>query len=118
VEENAPADADGDLEATTSTTAEAYQAVQSVVCSIFTLRTEPGAVNTDVPRIKLFLNLMFPGLNLDVTSLVYDDATVAATKRFQMQYADLILKPIGLTQATGFWYEATMRQAHKVLGCQ
>ncbi|MEY2641005.1 MAG: hypothetical protein RL150_398 [Candidatus Parcubacteria bacterium] len=98
-------------------TAEAYQAVQDVVCSIFTTPTAPGESNADVPRIKLFLNFLFPGLNLDVTSLVYDDATVAATKRFQMQYADMILKPLGLTQATGFWYQATMRQAHKVLGC-
>ncbi len=103
---------------TASVPTETYGAVQSVVCNIFTIPTAPGESNADVSRIKLFLSLIFPGLALDLTSSVYDDATVSAVKQFQTNYTDAILKPLGLSQATGFWYQATMKQAHRVLGCE
>ncbi len=61
-----------------------------------------------VQRLQMFLNEEL-GINLAMNG-VYDDATYAATIRFQEKYASDVLAPWNLTQGTGYVYLTTARK--------
>jgi hypothetical protein len=88
---------------------------QSIGCPVFTKKTDILSTHTDVPRVKNFLNQLL-GTKLN-DSQTMDAQTVAAIRKFQTKYKDFILKPIGLSSATGLWYESTMKQANTFMGC-
>lgn len=108
--------ATGIVAVTTAAKINSTTCAQAVACPYFTTVTKWGESNIDVPRIKSFLNIVL-GTNLDTESLVYDQKTTNAVKSFQTKYSAFILQPWNLKQATGWWYQTTMRQANKFMGC-
>jgi peptidoglycan hydrolase-like protein with peptidoglycan-binding domain len=86
-------------------------------CPYFTTLAKPGASNVEVLKIKSFLNMVL-GLTLDTSSEILDNVAVAAVRQFQSRYREFILKPWGLSQPTGWWYQTTVRQANKFMGCE
>lgn len=89
---------------------------QNLGCPVFTKNTDSKSVHSDVPRVKNFLNQIL-GLKLNTNSNVMDVASVRAISTFQNRYKDFILKPLGLKNATGLWYESTIKQANAFMGC-
>jgi uncharacterized delta-60 repeat protein len=87
------------------------------ICPVFTQKTKLSDRNNDVPKIKQYLNIVM-GSNLNSDSELYDSATSAIVKAYQQRYSELILKPWGLSTATGNWYESTIFHANRFLGCQ
>lgn len=86
-------------------------------CPYFTLLTKPLSSNSEVPKIKSLLNMIL-GLSLDVSSERLDEASVRAVEQFQSRYRDFILRPWNLSRPTGWWYQTTIRQANKFMGCE
>lgn len=89
---------------------------QAVTCPYFSVLTKDGESNSDVPRIKSFLNIVM-NTNLDTESFLFDRETIKAVKSFQVKYTKFILQPWGLKQPTGWWYQTTIQQANKFMGC-
>jgi hypothetical protein len=92
------------------------QEKQGIECPYFTQTANVGAVNSDVPRIKEFLNRVV-GSTLNVQSSVYDAATADAVSLYQQRNITRVLTPWGLTRPTGFWYQSTMKVANDDVGC-
>ena len=79
-----------------------------------TARTNPAPA--EVIKIRKFLNET-QNENISTTNIVFDTELVNAVKRFQVKYADHILKPWNLTKPTGLWYQSTRKYADEQLGC-
>lgn len=86
-------------------------------CPYFTSYHKLGSTDTDMMRVKSFLNLLNPLANLDSTVSVYDLKTRNQIIDFQTRYKDTVLKPWGLSKATAYWYKTTRASAHEIMGC-
>ncbi|MBC7981741.1 hypothetical protein H7X65_01545 [Candidatus Parcubacteria bacterium] len=86
-------------------------------CPYFVLNSKKGNKNSEIIKIKKFLNL-FMNEKLNVNSNSYDSALFNAVKRFQVKYKAQILTPLKLKSATGFWYASTKSQANVLMGCR
>lgn len=89
-----------------------------LVCPIFETLLAPGDTDPEVPRLKVFLNFLFPDLRLNIQSLQYDDEAQVGVKRFQKMYESTILAPLSLVEPTGWWYQSSIDQANTLLGCE
>ncbi len=90
---------------------------EKLSCPVFTLTTDKKSTHQEVPRIKSFLNQTV-GSSLNTSSSVVDAQTIRAISQFQTQYKEVILKPLNLSRATGLWYQATIKQANRFMGCE
>lgn len=70
-------------------------------------------LKSDVEKLQIFLN-EYMGENLKVDG-IYGQATFDAVKRFQTQEFDEILKPWGITEATGITRETTVRRINNIM---
>lgn len=87
----------------------------AVPCPYFTKYVRKGMASLEVRKIKQFLNdFQSAGLS---SSHIYDNALVAAVKKFQAAYSDEILAPWGFAKPTGLWYQSTMKKANTFMGC-
>lgn len=109
--------ATGVVAMTTAAKINSVMCIHTTTCPYFTILTKQGESNFDVPRIKSFLNIVM-NTNLDTTSLVFDQKTINAVKTFQTKYSKFVLQPWNLKTPTGWWYQSTMRQANKFMGCE
>lgn len=89
---------------------------ENLGCPVFTEKTNVKSNHEEVPHIKNFLNQVV-GTKLNTNSTLMDLATIRAISAFQTRYKEYVLKPLGLTRATGLWYESTMKQANGFMGC-
>lgn len=88
----------------------------NIACTPFLENLKAGAQSPEVQRVQEFLRQQ--GLFTYPTSTGYfGSITHAAVMAFQQKYADEILKPLGLTSPTGWWYEKTRGKAN-TLNCQ
>lgn len=73
-----------------------------------------GANNNaeEVRKLQIFLNKHM-GESIPVTGF-YGDITLNAVKRFQEKYADEILRPWGIAEATGYVYKTTQRMINVI----
>lgn len=85
-------------------------------CPYFNTYLKKGDSNTEVLKVKMFLNNT-QSENLSLSSTTYDDETTSAVKRFQVKYKSKILTPWGIAQPSGRWYQSTKKAADEVLGC-
>lgn len=85
-------------------------------CPIFTKNTDLKSSHAEVSRVKNFLNQIL-GTSLNTNSSSMDLASIRAVSEFQIRYKEFILKPLGLSHATGLWYESTRKQANAFMGC-
>lgn len=91
-------------------------------CPYFKTYMKQGDKNIDAVRIQDFLNIINAPTNGYPTngiSLVKDfnRPTFQGVKEFQNYYKDTVLKPWGLTSATGWWYQTTRYAANKLMNC-
>jgi|GEM_PF-1518531 len=70
-------------------------------------------LKSHVEKLQIFLN-EYMGENLKVDG-IYGQATFDAVKRFQTQEFDEILKPWGITEATGITRETTVRRINNIM---
>lgn len=101
----------------TSKTNQLPTVTRVLVCPIFKTLLAPGDTDTEVSRLKVFLNFLFPDLRLNIQSLQYDTDAQVGVKRFQKMYEATILAPLGLIEPTGWWQQASIDQANALLGC-
>ncbi len=101
---------------TTAAKINAITCAEAVPCPYFTKLTKRGESNTDVPRIKSFLNTVM-GTQLDINSQLFDESTESVVESFQIKYKTFVLKPWNFARPTGWWYQTTSRQANKFMGC-
>lgn len=95
------------------------QKLQPTTCPAFPagrLLTERDS-DPEVPRIKAFLNEVYPALPKLDESEVFDAATVSRVKQFQAESKERILSPWNLSEPTGQWYKTTRRAANRLVGC-
>ena len=84
----------------------------------FTEPLSPGSTGEEVRQLQIFLNTHgFPiaksgNGSPGQESTYFGPATKAALTRFQTTYASIVLSPYGLTQATGYFGTATMKEAN------
>lgn len=66
--------------------------------------------NNDPEQVKVLQNFLNKdlGISLEVNG-IFDTATDAAVKQFQLKYSKDILSPWGISQATGYVYKTTSR---------
>jgi len=86
------------------------------VCDeMITTFIKKGAKNdsTEVKKLQAFLNKNL-GLKISTTGF-YGTATFNAVKKFQAKYKPSVLNPWGITDATGYFYKTTQRQANLLL---
>jgi peptidoglycan hydrolase-like protein with peptidoglycan-binding domain len=80
---------------------------------VFTRDLKVGDRGADVKRLQQYLNqrgfLVATSGNgsLGHETELFGPGTAAALKKFQEKYAEILLKPYGLTEGTGFFGEAT-----------
>lgn len=84
-------------------------------CSVPVITEYMNTVNNpsrfEVLKLQLALNI-FEGYAIPYTG-IYDEATVAAVKRYQLQYQDQILKPWNLLAPTGYVYLTTRKHINE-----
>lgn len=102
---------------TTRAKINAMVCAQNVGCQYFNEYHKLGSNSADMSKVKSFLNLLDETLTLNTSSHVYDNQTFNAVKSFQNRYKDAVLKPWGLTSATGYWYKTTRTSANSIMGC-
>ncbi len=81
--------------------------------SVYLLPGDPNANPDLVRRVKAFLN-RYEGENLDAVSGLYDSAMLDAVVRFQEKYADDVLDPWEIDQATGYVYMTTINKMNEI----
>jgi|GEM_PF-3215114 len=108
--------ATGIVAVTTAAKINSVVCAQAVECPYFEVLSKLGDTNNDVPRIKSFLNIVM-NTNLDTSSFLFDQQTSNAVKLFQTKYNKFVLRPWNLKQATGLWYQTSIRQANTFMGC-
>ena len=69
-----------------------------------------------------FLNVIFAPISGYPTSGLelskeFNSKTKTTVKDFQTVYKEIVLKPWGLTSATGWWYKTTRHAANKLMNC-
>lgn len=75
-----------------------------------------GMSGSEVTKLQTFLAQDSSIYPQGLITGYFGPLTTAAAKRFQERYADEILKPVGLTYATGLVYASTIRQIN-ILAC-
>lgn len=90
--------------------------------TLFARTLKLGSRGEDVKALQIFLNTNGfliskdgPGSPGNETT-TYGTLTVKAVMRFQEAYASTILKPLGLTKATGVFGSATLKLVNEMLG--
>jgi hypothetical protein len=84
---------------------------ESVCAKPFTQNLKRGDSGAETTRLQEFLNLQ--GYNLEVAG-TFGPTTEAAVKDFQLQYADEVLTPAGLTEPNGFWGQLSRNVADRL----
>lgn len=107
----------GNVYQTTRAKINALVCAEKYGCPYLTEYHKLGDSNPDMKKVKGFLNLLNDSAKLDATSSVYDTLTRDQVINFQTRYQDTVLKPWGLTTATGYWYKTTKAAAEEILGC-
>ncbi len=83
-------------------------------CALINTYMRSGAANDSAEVTKLqsfFKNTL--GYDVDVNG-IFDQKTVTAVKAFQNKYAETIMAPWGITEATGNVYITTLKQINKL----
>lgn len=83
-------------------TTETTETIVTISCPTHinsSIRLGGSNISSDVERLEQFLNT-YEGESLDVDG-VYTASDDAAVRRFQEEYAEAILEPLGLSSATG-----------------
>lgn len=91
-------------------------------CPYFNTYLQKGDTSLDAVKVQDFINIIFSpvsgyptaGIQLSKT---FDVSTQKGVKDFQTVYKDIVLKPWGLTSATGWWYKTSRHAANLLLGC-
>lgn len=87
-------------------------------CRPFTSYLRLNSKNNDPEEVKLwqiFLNREV-GAKLPITGF-FGSMTFKAAKDFQLKYANEILNPWDITEATGYIYKSTIYKANRIFGC-
>lgn len=105
------------------TTANNQQATTPKICTdVFTKNFRLGAVNEEVKLVQKFLNantdtqIAATGAQSkgkETTS--YNALTRDAVNKFQLKYADDVLKPVSEPKPTGFWGPFTRKKANELV---
>jgi len=91
-------------------------------CPYFKSYLKEGDENIEAVMIQDFLNIIFapisgyPTNGLEL-SKEFNGKTKTTVKDFQTVYKEIVLKPWGLTSATGWWYKTTRHAANKLMNC-
>jgi peptidoglycan hydrolase-like protein with peptidoglycan-binding domain len=72
--------------------------------------------SNEIAKLQKFLN-EYSSAKLPVTGY-YFVQTRAAVKAFQDKNSDVILKPLGFAQGTGYWGNASRGLANTLVGCK
>lgn len=89
----------------------------ATTCPYFIENLRQGSQGEEVSKVQEFLKAQ--GLfTYPAITQYFGPITESAVKAFQATYADDILRPLGLSAPTGWWYEFTRRKADSLLGCQ
>ncbi len=91
-------------------------------CPYFNSYQKKGDTSLDIVKIQDFINIIFSptsgyptnGIPLDKT---FGNETLKGIYDFQNTYKEVVLKPWGLTNATGWWYKTTKATANKLMNC-
>jgi hypothetical protein len=87
----------------------------------FSKSLKQGMRDSDVKELQKFLNAHNFTVAVSGAGSVgfetdfFGPATVAAVKKFQAAYADEVLKPVSLTQPTGFFGPSSIKKANALL---
>ncbi len=87
-----------------------------LTCPYFTKYVKEGSRNSEVVKIKQFLNAT-QGERLDLKDTLFDKKLTSAVRRFQAKNMQRVLGPWGLKSSTGWWYKSTRKMANDLLGC-
>ena len=91
-------------------------------CPYFNTYMNQGDKNIEAVKIQDFLNIInaptngYPTNGISLTK-EFTRPTFNSVKEFQTYYKDTVLKPWGLTRATGWWYQTTRYAANKLMNC-
>jgi len=91
-------------------------------CPYFDSYLKEGDTSVDSVKVQDFLNIIFapisgyPTNGLEL-SKEFNGKTKTTVKDFQTVYKEIVLKPWGLTSATGWWYKTTRHAANKLMNC-
>ena len=91
-------------------------------CPYFSSYLKEGDTSLDAVKVQDFLNVIFapisgyPTNGLEL-SKEFNSKTKTIVKDFQTVYKEIVLKPWGLTSATGWWYKTTRHAANKLMNC-
>ncbi len=86
-------------------------------CPVFTKYHRRGDRGGEVAKIQKFLRDVVKVYRGKVDG-IFGEETFQAVKRFQEKYRDRILKPWGMTRASGRWYQSTKNTANFLSGCR
>ncbi|MFA6424438.1 MAG: fibronectin type III domain-containing protein, partial [Candidatus Magasanikbacteria bacterium] len=84
-------------------------------CFKFTKNLSKGSVNAEVKSVKQFLDGY--GYAVGIINNIFDGNLFTAVKNFQKDYANEILKPLGIKNPTGMWYTSSIKKANQLLEC-
>lgn len=107
----------GNVYQTTRAKINAIMCAKKNGCPYFSGYYKFGESNSEIKKIKSFLNLLNDFAKLDTSSSIYDLDTKKEITDFQTRYKDTVLKPWGITQATSYWYKTTKSSAEEIMGC-
>jgi uncharacterized repeat protein (TIGR02543 family) len=91
-------------------------------CPYFTQNLQPGEESIQAVKVQDFLNIIFaptsgyPTQGIDLSKQMTEE-TVASVREYQTVYKESVLKPLGLTSSTGWWYEKSRAAANKLMNC-
>lgn len=107
----------GVVSRTTRAKINSMMCAQKFGCPYFSEYHKPGSKSSDIKKVKSFLNLINPNIQLNTQSDLYDTQMRSSVVLFQNRYKKTVLEPWGLTKATANWYQTTRRSAHEIMGC-
>jgi hypothetical protein len=92
-------------------------------CPYFTENLKPGTQSIEAVKLQDFLNIIFAptsgyptnGIPLSKTMT---PQTVAKVREYQTVYKDSVLKPLGLSSSTGWWYDKSRASANALMNCK
>jgi len=102
---------------TTTTTKPITPEEEQSNCPYFQQKLSFGDRNEEVKKVQTFL-IEQGFLKISSGTGYFGVLTQNAVKEFQKKYAEDILKPLALTEATGYWFTNTINKANQLMGCQ
>lgn len=95
----------------------AFGADKKIACTPLTDSMKLWDSSPDVPALRTLLLSLWHANFTDSSSFLYDESVQEWVKKFQTAYADDILKPLGLQQATGNWFSSSRYTANLIIWC-